>query len=83
MNDAVYIAKYNEQGIINKGGKHANEWTATGTQFQIPYVFKSLFSKEPIKFEDLCETKQVTSALYWFVLPCEAWLRWRYFGARV
>lgn len=64
VNDAVYIAKYNEQGIINKGGKHANEWTATGTQFQIPYVFKSLFSKEPIKFEDMCETKQVTSALY-------------------
>lgn len=64
VNDAVYIAKYNEQGVINKGGKHANEWTATGTQFQIPYVFKSLFSKEPIKFEDMCETKQVTSALY-------------------
>lgn len=64
VNDAVYIAKYNEQGIINKGGKHASEWTATGTQFQIPYVFKSLFSKEPIKFEDMCETKQVTSALY-------------------
>ena len=64
VNDAVYIAKYNEQGIINKGGKHANEWTATGTQFQIPYVFKSLFSKEPIEFEDMCETKQVTSALY-------------------
>ena len=64
VNDAVYIAKYNEQGIINKGGKHANEWTATGTQFQIPYVFKSLFSKEPIEFEDMCETKQVTSVLY-------------------
>lgn len=64
VNDAVYIAKYNEQGIINKGGKHANEWTATGTQFQIPYVFKSLFSKEPIEFGDMCETKQVTSALY-------------------
>ena len=64
VNDAVYIAKYNEQGIINKGGKHANEWTATGTQFQIPYVFKSLFSKEPVEFEDMCETKQVTSALY-------------------
>lgn len=64
VNDAVYIAKYNEEGIINKGGKHANEWTATGTQFQVPYVFKTLFSKEPIEFEDLCETKTVTSALY-------------------
>lgn len=57
VNDAVYIAKY-------KDGKHAGEWTATGTQFQIPYVFKKLFSKEPIEFEDMCETKSVTSALY-------------------
>ena len=57
VNDAVYIAKY-------KDGKHAGEWTATGTQFQIPYVFKKLFSKEPIEFEDMCETKSVSSALY-------------------
>lgn len=53
VNDAVYIAKN------NKG-----EWTATGTQFAIPYVFKTLFSKENIVFDDLCETKSVTSALY-------------------
>ncbi len=57
VNDAVYIAKY-------KDGKHAGEWTATGTQFQIPYVFKKLFSKEDICFEDMCETKSVSSALY-------------------
>lgn len=53
VNNAVYIAKY-------KDGKHAGEWTATGTQFQVPYVFKTLFSKEPITFEDMCETKQVS-----------------------
>lgn len=52
VNDAVYIAKY-------KDGKHAGEWTATGTQFQVPYVFKKLFSKEEILFEDMCETKSV------------------------
>ena len=57
VNDAVYIARY-------KDGKHAGEWTATGTQFQIPYVFKTLFSKEPIIFEDLCETKSVSTSLY-------------------
>jgi len=57
VNDAVYIAKY-------KDGKNAGEWTATGTQFQIPYVFKKLFSKEEIIFDDMCETKSVTSALY-------------------
>lgn len=57
VNDAVYIAKY-------KDGKHAGEWTATGTQFQIPYVFKKLFSREEIVFEDMCETKSVSSSLY-------------------
>ena len=57
VNDAVYIAKY-------KDGKHAGEWTATGTQFQVPYVFKKLFSKEQIKFEDMCETKSASTSLY-------------------
>lgn len=63
VNDAVYIAKYDDQGIRNKGGKHANEWTATGTQFQVPYVFKTLFSKESIEFKDMCETKTVSAGL--------------------
>lgn len=54
VNDAVYIAKDARDG----------HWTATGTQFQVPYVFKTLFSKEPITFEDLCETKSVSTSLY-------------------
>lgn len=62
VNNAVYIAKYSNDEKIN--GEHAGEWTATGTQFAVPYVFKTLFSKENIKFEDMCETKSVTSALY-------------------
>lgn len=57
VNDAVYIAKY-------KDGKNAGKWTATGTQFQVPYVFKKLFSREDICFEDMCETKSVSTALY-------------------
>ena len=57
VNDAVYIAKY-------KDGKHAGEWTATGKQFQVPYVFKKLFTKENIEFEDMCETMAVSTALY-------------------
>ena len=72
VNDAVYIAKYagkeiceKQYGYIpEKNDEHPNEWTATGTQFQIPYVFKKLFSKEDILFEDMCETKSVTTALY-------------------
>jgi hypothetical protein len=57
INDAVYIAKY-------KDGKHAGEWTPTGAQFAHPYVFKTLFTKEPILFGDMCETKSVNSSLY-------------------
>ena len=62
VNDAVYIARYSMN--VETNGTHAGHWTATGTQFQIPYVFKKLFSKEPIEFEDLCETKSVSTALY-------------------
>lgn len=53
VNDAVYICRYDD-----------GHWDATGTQFQVPYVFKTLFSKENISFDDMCETKSVTSALY-------------------
>ena len=53
VNQAVYVAR-DAFGL----------WTATGAQFQVPYVFKTLFSGEPIEFRDLCEAKTVTSALY-------------------
>lgn len=53
VNDAVYIAR------------EGDKWTAVGAQFQHPYVYKSLFSKEEITFDDLCETKNVTQgAMY-------------------
>ena len=61
VNDAVYIAKYSDDDV---NGKHKGQWTATGAQFQVPYVFKTLFSREPIVFDDLCETKEVKTALY-------------------
>ena len=64
VNDAVYIARYDQYGKRNKGGKHAGEWTATGTQFAQSYVYKTLFSNEPIEFGDMCETKTVSTALY-------------------
>lgn len=59
VNDAVYIAK-----LAKDDPENPDKWTATGTQFAVPYVFKTLFSHEPIEFEDMCETKSVTSALY-------------------
>lgn len=53
VNDAVYIARADDK------------WDAVGAQFQHPVVYKVLFSNEPIKFNDLCETKQVSGgAMY-------------------
>lgn len=57
VNDAVYVAKV-------RPGKKPGGWVAVGAQFQHPYVFKTLFSHEPIEFRDMCETKTVTTALY-------------------
>lgn len=53
VNDAVYIAR-------TEDGK----WKAVGAQFSQPYVFKTLFSHEPIEFNDLFEVKTVSTALY-------------------
>lgn len=63
VNDAVYIAKFKEPLIDKNTGKET-WWTATGKQFAVPYVFKKLFSKEPIVFDDMCETFAVTTSLY-------------------
>lgn len=48
VNDAVYIAT---------DGDH---WDAVGAQFQHPYVYKSLFTKEELIFSDYCEPRSVT-----------------------
>ena len=73
VNKAVYIAKYADAEscerlygyIPGDNKKKSGKWTATGTQFAVPYVFKSLFSKEEITFEDMCEVKEVKgSAIY-------------------
>lgn len=54
VNRAVYVAY-----------EHSHGWEATGTQFKVPYVFKTLFSKEKILLSDLQEVKSVTSgAMY-------------------
>jgi len=62
VNNAVYIAKY--KWSDDKDTKPGT-WTATGTQFRVPYVFKSLFSKQPLTFDDFCVTQESkTGALY-------------------
>lgn len=55
VNDAVYIARI---GWTEEDGD-VDYWSATGAQFKHPVVFKALFTGEPIKFEDLAETKKV------------------------
>ena len=60
VNDAVYIAKYEDgehEYELSTGEKILTPWTATGTQFAVPYVFKTLFANVPINFDDCCEIK--------------------------
>lgn len=53
VNDAVYIAL-----------DHDGKWHATGAQFADPYVFKTLFSKEPLEFDDVTIKKTVTTSIH-------------------
>lgn len=50
VNDSTYVCRYPD-----------GHWDATGLQFKVPYVFKTLFSKETVEFSDMFETKSVTS----------------------
>lgn len=57
INDAVLI------GYIN------DRWDAVGARFAQPYVYKTLFSKEPILFEDLIETRSVKKGTIYIEMP--------------
>lgn len=53
VNDAVYVAR------------RGSDFTTVGAQFSHPYVYKTLFSHEPIEFDDICETRSVVQgAMY-------------------
>lgn len=54
VNQSVYIAKLASDDPDSPG-----KWTATGAQFQHPYIFKTLFSHEALVFDDYRETKEV------------------------
>ena len=80
VNNAVYIARYaslehcyslygeayvhKDKDTLKENKEHPEVWTPTGKQFQVPYVYKKLFSREPIVFDDMCETMSVNTALY-------------------
>jgi hypothetical protein len=57
VNDAVYVAGI--QTVPWEAGFPKYTWSATGAQFQHPYVFKTLFSNEALNFEDYCEARSV------------------------
>lgn len=54
VNDAVFVGK--EEGT--------GEWITTGAQFQMPYVKKTLFTHEPLTFDDFCVTRSVKTSMY-------------------
>lgn len=57
---------YKRLALVNKSTyiceDQDGEWHATGAQFQEPYVFKTLFTKEPISKKDFFVTKEVKNA---------------------
>lgn len=64
VNNSTYIARFmtEDDCIANYGyspeenHEEGGEWTATGAQFAVPYIFKTLFSHEPLEFDDFCMT---------------------------
>lgn len=58
VNKAAFIAKISDREDIN--GSDAGKWYPKATQFQTPYVFKTLFTHDDICFEDMCEFKSVS-----------------------
>lgn len=42
--------------------EHGHTWTATGDEFRRPFIFKTMFSGEPLTFDDKCITNTVKDA---------------------
>ena len=59
VNDSVYIARVEKED----GEDVEPYWTATGKEFQVPYVFKTLFSHEDLTYDDFRTTMSVQTAL--------------------
>ena len=60
VNNAVLIEK------LTNG-----KWQAVGKEFAEPYVFKTLFSHEPIEFKDLVQVKTVSKSAMYLQYPNE------------
>lgn len=66
VDDAQYVAYE-----VEADGEPLEEpfWTVTGAKFAPPYLFKTLFTHEPITFDDYPETKSVDDAAIYLVYP--------------
>jgi hypothetical protein len=64
--DFEHEATYSRLALVNKSTyicqDQEGEWHATGAQFQDPFVFKKLFTKESLTKEDFFITKEVKNA---------------------
>ena len=59
VNNAVFVGKQTVTSPQAPG-----KWTATGKQFQEPYVFKKIFTHDDIVLSDMCVTMTTQSAFY-------------------
>ena len=72
VTDADYVARCaTEEQCMSMHGylptkqkKKAGKWVETGDRFKDEYLFKTLFTHEPIVLEDMFETFSVSTALY-------------------
>ena len=67
INDAVLIGKWDKSHP-----KHPGEWEAVGARFAEPYVFKTLFSKEPVVFKDFVCVREVKKGHIYMETPTGA-----------
>lgn len=68
-NEAVYVGLYSWKA---DDPAMAGQWTATGAQFQEPWVFKNLFSGELTTLRDLAQPKQVVKGTMYLDLAYDA-----------
>lgn len=59
INDAVLIGRIDMDGHPPSDPAWSPVWDAVGARFAEPYVYKTLFSKEPIDLKDLSQTRSV------------------------
>ena len=73
-NEAVYVARRVVPAVVHGDNRDAwkTKWSATGAQFQEPFVFKNLFSGEQTTLRDLAQPKQVVKGTMYLDLAYDS-----------